>query len=105
MGGVTFKHCPFCGGQAVLSETGITTLRYHIECTTCPCTMEGFTSKEQALEIWNKRQVLISDIEKLQKDQIGTFEEQMKKLGMVVREWRHDSLEPVEKSEEVSWEA
>lgn len=64
--GETFKHCPFCGGQAVLSETlgqTIGTKRYDIECTRCPCNMGGFTFIEQALDVWNKRDHIVKDIQ------------------------------------------
>ena len=54
------KPCPFCGGEAVLTEHSVFLKRYQIICTgytTCeilPST-DLMEKPEQAIEAWNRR--------------------------------------------------
>lgn len=48
------KPCPFCGGEAELSEYGGP--QYLVECPFCEAgTFTGRVSKDQAIEDWNAR--------------------------------------------------
>lgn len=60
------KPCPFCGGEASISETFTvydgshkTPSTYYGSCMLCGCNMKGvgggLETKEQAAEYWNNR--------------------------------------------------
>lgn len=50
------KPCPFCGGRAIggiSSRNGFTF--YQVFCTDCGCSTKEYSSKDMAVERWNKR--------------------------------------------------
>lgn len=56
------RKCPFCGGEATVSEIQDTwqndTGHWYILCDECSCCLGGygeFTTEEEAIEAWNKR--------------------------------------------------
>lgn len=48
------KPCPFCGGEAILIKEKIIT-RFYVECKKCSAMTNLFTTKEEAIEVWNRR--------------------------------------------------
>lgn len=50
-----YKNCPFCGGEAYLSEDS---KGFMIECFGCGVSMGGNWTKDSVLEAWNKRTVV-----------------------------------------------
>lgn len=54
----TLKKCPFCGGEASLTEhkfQGLTST-YGIVCLDCCCeTRQFFETADEAIEAWNRR--------------------------------------------------
>ena len=55
------KKCPFCGGKAKMNKNShINPKRYFIKCWSCEITMpsvgNGFNSKKEAIEAWNRRE-------------------------------------------------
>jgi hypothetical protein len=54
------KHCPFCGGEADISDegTGTEPFRYWVYCLNNACFVEGtatYATEAQAIEAWNTR--------------------------------------------------
>lgn len=52
MNEIKLKHCPFCGGSAVIMDVSG---KYYIVCTTCATTMPNFVTSTAAAKAWNKR--------------------------------------------------
>jgi Lar family restriction alleviation protein len=61
------KPCPFCGDRDIRflnterSHPNDRDNSWRVECGSCPCELRWFSSKEQALEYWNKRTSSQSD--------------------------------------------
>ena len=52
------KPCPFCGGKAYIHDAICDDGAYlftFVQCHTCKANIEGFSSKEKAIEAWNRR--------------------------------------------------
>lgn len=52
------KNCPFCGGEASLSEGQMGSARaiaYFVECIECAATSDMLFSTVEAIEKWNSR--------------------------------------------------
>ena len=49
------KPCPFCGSEATLYEYRWWGISYGVECTKCDAILEGYSTKEEAIEAWNRR--------------------------------------------------
>ena len=52
------KNCPFCGGDAQVIKTKDLSGWWYGECKSSPCFARQLASptKEQAVEMWNKRE-------------------------------------------------
>ena len=46
------KPCPFCGGKATAYICGRI---FVVECESCGTSSDGFDSKKEAVEAWNRR--------------------------------------------------
>ena len=50
------KPCPFCGGKNIdLSEAGLKTDVWFVQCWDCYATFPHFDSETEAIEAWNRR--------------------------------------------------
>lgn len=50
------KRCPHCRGRAVQQEEFYDgRLWYSVMCITCFCGTASFSSKEKAIQVWNRR--------------------------------------------------
>ena len=48
------KQCPFCGGEAELSEDEFF-CRYSVACTECGAGTDAYGNERDAMDAWNKR--------------------------------------------------
>lgn len=50
------KPCPFCGSPGILERLGGPGSTHHIaKCSKCRCDLHFYPTREQAIEIWNRR--------------------------------------------------
>ena len=55
------KPCPFCGDRDIRflkadrSHPNDRDMGWRVECGSCPCELRWFSSRDEALEYWNKR--------------------------------------------------
>ena len=50
------KRCPFCGGEAEFyAITNSVDKSFGVECSECECSTKLCTSKNEAIEFWNRR--------------------------------------------------
>lgn len=51
------KPCPFCGGEAVLVDSGTDILIrcYCISCRNCRCNSDWLKTRKEAIGAWNRR--------------------------------------------------
>lgn len=52
------KHCPFCGGKAIIlqTDTFYSCAKYFATCVSCGVEMPRVCrTREQAIEVWNRR--------------------------------------------------
>ena len=60
------KPCPFCGGKGELWNNKLTYRLYGVICEECDCMTPYFTTREQAIEAWNRREPIDDIIAKLE---------------------------------------
>lgn len=65
------KPCPFCGGEANIQEDNLfgTFIPY---CPNCLTQKGRFSSRESAIEAWNRREPMDKIVEQLKQLSIGT---------------------------------
>lgn len=51
------RKCPFCGGEARIGKRILdwATWDYKIECSKCHCETDVYNTKQEVIEVWNKR--------------------------------------------------
>ena len=60
------KKCPFCGGKGELWNNKLTYRLYGVICEECDCMTPYFTTREEAIEAWNRRKPLEDIVEQLE---------------------------------------
>lgn len=56
------KHCPFCGGNAVLEMDESWYWEYEIYCPKCGASNQShFANKKEAIDFWNRRTIIPND--------------------------------------------
>ena len=63
------RNCPFCGGEAKLYSRAVDWLlsEHLVRCKKCHCITDTYDTKEEAVEVWNRR-VADDDIRSKQDD-------------------------------------
>lgn len=73
------KPCAFCGGKGELWNNKLTYRLYCVICEECDCMTPYFTTREEAIEAWNRREPIDEIVEQLDraKDEFsgGTLQE------------------------------
>lgn len=49
------KPCPFCGGEAELTNVAIIPNAITVRCKECNCNVNWFCKEQEAIEAWNRR--------------------------------------------------
>lgn len=74
------KPCPFCGRKGELWNNKLTYRLYGVICEECDCMTPYFTTREEAIEAWNRRKPIDDIVEQLEetKDEFsgGTLQEE-----------------------------
>ena len=65
------RRCPFCGGKGELWNNKLTYRLYGVICEECDCMTPYFTTREEAIEAWNRREPI---------DRIKELEEEIEEL-------------------------
>ena len=60
------KPCPFCGGKGELWNNKLTYRLYGVICEECDCMTPYFTTREEAIEAWNRREPIDKVVEQLE---------------------------------------
>lgn len=70
------KPCPFCGGEAILCETGDSLLMrsmHYIECQQCLMRTVDLLAKVSVISLWNTRQPQGINWQPIEELEMGTF--------------------------------
>ena len=71
------RRCPFCGGEGELWNNKLTYRLYGVICEECDCMTPYFTTREEAIEAWNRRKPLEDIVEQLEESyscDVGTLQ-------------------------------
>lgn len=68
------KPCPFCGGEAELWDNKLAYRLYGVICKECDCMTPHFTTGEDAIEAWNRREPIDKIVEQLEKIEVSRSE-------------------------------
>ena len=60
------KPCPFCGGKGELWNNKLTYRLYGVICEECDCMTPYFTTREEAIEAWNRREPMDEIVKQLE---------------------------------------
>ena len=60
------KPCPFCGRKGELWNNKLTYRLYGVICEECDCMTPYFTTREEAIEAWNRREPIDKVVEQLE---------------------------------------
>lgn len=55
MGGVKLKPCPFCGGEAKITQACVMQPLFCVHCVDCDTSGGHYFTEEDAIEAWNTR--------------------------------------------------
>ena len=60
------RRCPFCGRKGELWNNKLTYRLYGVICEECDCMTPYFTTREEAIEAWNRRKPIDDIVEQLE---------------------------------------